>query len=91
MKEEDEKKIVNTCVEVGHGRAKLLDFGHLVWSSQARSCHYRHGPAKVLAFLGSIFFRFLESCSDNYLQNNLQQKTYKKRLNACVASHEALV
>jgi len=33
------------------------------------------GRAKVLAVLAQNFFflRFLESCSDNYLQNNLKQ------------------
>jgi len=52
------------------------------------------GRARLLAFWAQIFFsfRFLESCSDNYLQNNLKQtKTNKNRLNAWVASHEALV
>jgi len=38
----------------------------------------RHGRARFLDILGSIFFHFLESCSDNYVQNNLkQQKTNK--------------
>jgi len=67
------------------GRANLLDFCGLEGM-------VRHGRTKVLAVLAQIFFslRFLESCSDNYLQNNLK-KTIKKRLNAWVASHEALV
>jgi len=57
-------KKVNRCVEVGHGRAKLLDFG--TWFGQVR-----HGSCQgtgVLAQNFYFFFRFLESVSDNYLQ-----------------------
>jgi len=51
------------------------------------------GCARLLAvWAQKFFFVFFESCSDNYLQNDLKQtKTNKKRLNAWVASHEALV
>jgi len=53
------------------------------------------GHAKLLAPQAQkkyFFLRFLESCSDNFLENNLKQtQTNKKRLNEWVASHEALV
>jgi len=44
-----------------------------------------HGRAKQLDVLGLIFFRFLESLMDNYLQNNLKQrKTNKIKAIKCV-------
>jgi len=60
--------------------------GSSVWGlarhSQARPC-------QLIGIVGSKKkenIRFLEPCSDNYLQNNLkQQKTNKKQLNAWVA------
>jgi len=65
------------CLGSGTGCANLLDFGGFGWHGQAYLAQKKK------------FLRFLESCSDNYLQNNL--KTNKRRLNAWVASHEALV
>jgi len=76
------KKLGIWCVEVRHGRAttgtgraKLLVFGVLVGQGMARPCHCRHGPCQGSGSFDSNFFflRFLESCSDNYLQNNLKQ------------------
>jgi len=46
--------------------------------SQAWSCHCRHGPCQCSGHPRLNFFRFLESCSDNYLQNNLKQKKSNK-------------
>ena len=77
-----------------HGPCQSSGFLGFGMASQARACHCRHGPCQASGILGSkiIFLRFLESCSDHYLQNNLkQQKTNKKRLNVWDASHEALV
>jgi len=41
----------------------------------ARPCHYRHGPCQASGtlVLKIFFLRFLESVSNNYLQNNLKQ------------------
>jgi len=92
MKEEDEKFCGIWVPEVRHGRAttgtgcaKLLELW--LWSGMVR--HGRAiagtGRASFLAFSGSIFSRFLELCSDNYLQNNLkQQKTNKIKAIKCV-------
>jgi len=82
MKEEGEIFLGIWVLEIRHdrattgtGRAKLLELW--LWSGMVR--HDRAtagtGRASFLAFSGSIFFsRFLESCSDNYLQNNLKQQ-----------------
>jgi len=100
-REKKEKKNLGIwCVEVTHGRAttdtgraKVLDFEGFARHGVARPCQCRHRSCQASSSLAQIFFlRFLESCLDNYLQNNLKQtKTNKKRLNAWVASHEALV
>jgi len=67
------------------GRANLLDFVGFGWHGQARPCHCRHGPCHFFGIFRLNFFRFLESVSDNYLQNNLkQQKTNKIKAIKCV-------
>ena len=100
MKEEERKKIRYMMVRglaspchYRHGPCQASGFCGCARHGQARPCHCRHGPCQASDILGSnFFFRFLESCSDNYLQNNLKQtKTNKNWLNAWVTSHEALV
>jgi len=92
MKEEEGKKLIIGSIGVGHGRAtagtdraNFLEFGGLVWHGQARPYNCRHGPCHLSDIFRLIFFRFLESCSDNDLQNNLkQQKTNKIKTIKCV-------
>ena len=63
----------------GTGRAKILEYEGWVLQGQAWPCAHRHGLCQVSGILGSIlFFRFLESCLDNYLQNNLKQHKTNK-------------
>jgi len=70
--------LVYGCIGVGHGRAtvgtgraNLLDFGG--WFGMVR-----HGPCHLSGIFRLNFFRFLELCSDNYLQNNLKQRKNKQ-------------
>jgi len=83
MKEEEEKK---NCKWGPRSRARLCQLSGvllaLAWQGQASTGTDR---AKVLAFLCSIFCRFLESWSDNYLERNLKQrKTNKIKAIKCV-------
>jgi len=52
----------------GTGRAKLLELW--LWSGTAMPAFWR--------FQTQFFSRFLESCLDNYLQNNLKQQKNKQ-------------
>ena len=63
---------------IGTGRANLLEMEGLAWHSQARPCHFRHEPCQGSGHPRLNFFRFLESCMDNYLQNNLKQQKPNK-------------
>jgi len=63
-----------------HGPCQLTENWGLARHGVARACHCRHGRCQASGPLGSkvFFLCFLESCSDNYLQNNLKQtKTIK--------------
>ena len=101
MKGEEGKKI---RYMVCRGQARRCHYRHgpcqgcglwgfcKAWSGTAVPLQARAVPGFWQFGLNFFFFVFFESCSDNYLQNNLKQtKTNKKRLNAWVASHEALV
>jgi len=74
MKEEGENFCVYGVLEVAHGRAiwghgSCQPFGVLwilAWHGQARPC-------QASGLRGFKNFHFLESYSDNYLQNNLKQ------------------
>ena len=90
--EEGKKKLGIWCVEVRHGRAttgtgraKLLDICGLEGMVRHGRATTGTGRAKVLAVLAQNFFlRFLESCSNNYLQNNLKQTKNKQKAIKCV-------
>jgi len=70
---------------------------YMVHRSRAQPCHCRavqtfwslgmvgHEPCQGSGIPRLNFFRFLESCLDNYLQNNLKQrKTNKIKAIKCV-------
>jgi len=91
MKEEEErkKKLVKEglrtwhgCANIGTVRANLLEMEGLAWHSQARPCHFKHGPCQGSGHPRLNFFRFLESCLDNYLQSKLKQQKSKQNKNS---------
>jgi len=92
MREEEGKKI---RYMVCRGRARPCHYRHgpCQGSGLWGFCKAGWAVPNFWQFGLRIFFlRFLESCSDNFLQNNLKQtQTNKKRLNVWVASHEALI
>ena len=89
--EESKKKLIKEVLgtwhgraNIGTGRANLLEMEGLARHSQARPCHFKHGPCQGFGHPRLNFFRFLESCLDNYLQKNLkQQKTNKIKAVKC--------
>jgi hypothetical protein len=92
MNGEEEEKLVYRMLEVGHGRANILTLDFNFYSqTMARPCHPQHGPCQPSGPGGFKNFQFFRINLDNYLQKHLKQrKTKQKRLNAWVASHEAL-
>jgi len=68
-----------------HGPCQLSGIGGWFGYGQARPCHHWHGPCQGSGIPRLNFLRFLESCLDNYLQNNLKQrKTNKIKVIKCV-------
>jgi len=78
MEEEGEKfcgiwvlGVKHGCATTGTSHAKLLELW--LWSGMVVPLQARAVPA-FWHFQAKKFSRFLESCPDNYLQNNLKQQ-----------------